>query len=258
MKQLPNIFTLLNLFFGCIAIVLILQNGIVPVSGEEGDIMIMLPEKIYWASVFIGIAAVIDFLDGLVARMLNLSSEMGKQLDSLADVVSFGAAPGMIVYQFLRLAYAQQENGLDVSAIWLLPAFIIPCAGAYRLARFNLDTEQSYGFKGVPIPAAGLLIASFPLIYWYANKPVLISILLNQWFWYVLIAIVAYLMVSTKPMMALKFKGFSVKNDRPKLALIALAIVAGIILHWLAVPVVFIAYVLLSLAMPEYAKGVKS
>ncbi len=258
MKQLPNIFTLLNLFFGCIAIVLILQNGMVSVSNQEGDMMLMLPEKIYWASVFIGIAAIIDFLDGLVARMLNLSSEMGKQLDSLADVVSFGAAPGMIVYQFLRLAYAQQENGLDISAIWLLPAFVIPCAGAYRLARYNLDTEQSYGFKGVPIPAAGLLIASFPLIYWYANKPFLISILLNQWFWYILIAVIAYLMISTLPMMALKFKGFSVKNDKPKLILIALAIVAGIILHWLAVPVVFIAYVLLSLAMPEYAKGAKS
>src|SRR3712207_2952421 len=116
----------------------------------------MLPEKIYWASVFIGIAAAIDFLDGLVARILHVSSDMGKQLDSLADLVSFGVAPGMIVYQFLRLSYAQQENGLDVSALWLLPAFIIPCAGAYRLGRFNLDTEQSYGFKGVPIPAAGL------------------------------------------------------------------------------------------------------
>lgn len=230
----------------------------VPLNSQEGELMLMLPEKIYWASVFIAIAAIIDFLDGLVARIMNVSSEMGKQLDSLADVVSFGVAPAMIVYQFLRLSFAQQEDGLDVSALWLLPAFIIPCAGAFRLGRFNLDEEQSYGFKGVPIPAAGLLIASFPLIYWYSNKPFAISLLLNQWFWYALIAVVAYLMVSTLPMMALKFKQLSIKNDYPKFILIGVAIVAGIFLQWLAVPVVFVAYVIISLAMPDYARGGKN
>jgi len=255
MKQLPNIFTLLNLFFGCIAIVFILQNGLVSLTNEGGELMLMLPEKIYLASVFIGIAAVIDFLDGLVARLLNVHSDMGKQLDSLADLVSFGVAPAMIVYQFLRLSYAQQENGLDISALWLLPAFIIPCAGAYRLGRFNLDQEQSYGFKGVPIPAAGLLIASFPLIYWYSNLPFAISLLLNTWFWYTLIAVVSYLMVARAPMMALKFKELDIKHDLPKFTLIIVAVIAGIFLHWLAVPVVFIAYVILSLAMPGYAKG---
>lgn len=257
MKQLPNIFTLLNLFFGCIAIVLILQNPMVPVSGQNGEVLLMLPEKIYWASAIIGIAAIIDFFDGLVARMLNLSSEMGKQLDSLADVVSFGVAPGMIIYQFLSLSFAQQENGLDVSSLWLLPAFIVPCSGAYRLARFNLDKEQSFGFKGVPIPAAGLLIASFPLIYWYSNSTFAVNILLNPWFWYALILIVCYLMLSTLPMMALKFKGLSFKNDYPKLILLAVALVSGIFLHWLAVPVVFVAYVALSLAMPGYARGTR-
>jgi len=228
----------------------------VPLTSEEGDLMLMLPEKIYMASVFIGIAAVIDFLDGLVARIMKVNTEMGKQLDSLADIVSFGVAPGMIVYQFLRLSYAQQENGLDVSALWLLPAFIIPCAGAYRLARFNLDKEQSFGFKGVPIPAAGLLIASFPLIYWYSNTPLAVSLLLNNRFWYALIAIIAFLMVSQIPMMALKFKKLTIKNDFPKFILIAVAIVCGIVLKWLAVPVVFLAYIILSMAMPEYAKGV--
>jgi len=255
MKQLPNIFTLLNLFFGCVAIVFILQNGLMSLTNERGELMLMLPEKIYLASVFIGIAAVIDFLDGLVARLLNVHSEMGKQLDSLADLVSFGVAPAMIVYQFLRLSYAQQENGLDISALWLLPAFIIPCAGAYRLGRFNLDREQSYGFKGVPIPAAGLLIASFPLIYWYSSLPFATSLLLNAWFWYAVIAIVSYLMVAKAPMIALKFKELDVKRDLPKFSLVFLAIVAGIFLKWLAVPLVFVAYVVLSLAMPQYARG---
>jgi CDP-diacylglycerol--serine O-phosphatidyltransferase len=255
MKQLPNIFTLLNLFFGCIAIVFILQIAMVPVADQNGEVMLVLPEKMYWASIFIGIAAVIDFLDGLVARMLHLSSDMGKELDSLADVVSFGVAPGMIIYQFLRLSFAQQENGLEISALWLLPAFIVPCAGAFRLARFNLDKEQSYGFKGVPIPAVGLLIASFPLIYWYSNSAFAVRLLSNIWFWYLLIAAVAYLMICTLPMMALKFKGLNLKNDLPKFILVGIAIVAGIVFHWLSVPVVFVAYVAISLAMPHYARG---
>ena len=261
MKQLPNIFTLLNLFFGCLAIVFILQNNTIflvvdpDLQIQYPNALINKPETIYWASIFIGIAAVIDFLDGLVARLIYLDSDMGKQLDSLADLVSFGVAPGMIVYQFLRLSYAQQENGLDVSALWLLPAFIIPCAGAYRLGRFNLDKEQSYGFKGVPIPAAGLLIASFPLIYWYSNTPFAVGLLLNIWFWYALIAVVAYLMVSQVPMIALKSKELNIKHDLPKFILIIVAIVAGILLQWLAVPVVFVAYVILSLTMPQYAKG---
>jgi CDP-diacylglycerol--serine O-phosphatidyltransferase len=145
-----------------------------------------------------------------------------------------------------------------MSALWLLPAFVVPCAGAFRLARFNLDKEQSYGFKGVPIPAAGLLVASFPLIYWYSNNASVVRVLLNPWFWYALIAILAYLMISTLPMMALKFKGLSFKNDLPKFILLALAIVAGFIFQWLAVPIVFVAYVVLSLSMPDYARGIKA
>ena len=255
MKQIPNIFTLLNLFFGCIAIILIMQNGMVATVNDDGETMLMLPEKIYWASAFIGIAAIIDFLDGLVARLLNYASEMGKQLDSLADVVSFGVAPAMIIYQFLRLSFAQQEGGMDVSALWLLPAFALPCAGAYRLARFNLDKNQTTYFKGVPIPAVGLLVASFPLIYWYTQNDTVIHILLNQWFWYLLVAILSVLMVSRLPMLALKFKGFNLKNDLPKIILLILAIVLGLIIKWLAVPVVFVLYVLLSLSMKKYVTG---
>lgn len=218
-------------------------------TNENGELLLMLPEKIYLASVFIGIAAVIDFLDGFVARMLKATSEMGKQLDSLADVVSFGVAPGLIVYQFLRLAFAQQQDGLNISAAWLLPAFIIPCAGAYRLARYNIDTEQSHGFKGVPIPAVGLLIASFSLIYWYSNTHFVIRLLLNQWFWYCIIAVTSYLMVSTLPMLALKFEDVGVKGNLPKIILLVTTILAAIFLQWLAVPVVFVVYVILSLVV---------
>jgi CDP-diacylglycerol--serine O-phosphatidyltransferase len=260
MKVVPNIFTLLNLFFGCLAITMVLQNELVFTTGSEGESMVVLPEKMYMASLFIALAAVIDFFDGLVARLCKVASEMGKQLDSLADVVSFGVAPGMIIYQFLRLAFAQQPGGLDTSTLWLLPAFILPCAGAYRLARYNVDIMQVFGFSGVPIPAAGLLIASFPLIYWNTDVPWIYSLLLNTWFWFAVVAILSYLMVSTLPMMALKFKDLSVKNNMPKIVLLLVAVAAAFTLKWLAIPATFLAYVMISLfvKVPEQPKGIDS
>src|SRR5215831_12611579 len=107
MKQIPNLFTLLNLIFGCIAIVFVLQNGLVVFTNDQGTQLLDVPEKIWMASLFIGLAAFVDFLDGFVARLFKATSEMGKQLDSLADLVSFGVAPAMIIYQFLRFSYAK-------------------------------------------------------------------------------------------------------------------------------------------------------
>jgi CDP-diacylglycerol--serine O-phosphatidyltransferase len=251
MKQIPNIFTLLNLFFGCLAIVVTMQSGLAIQVDATGQQLVEIPESIYLASIFIAIAAVIDFLDGFVARLLKASSEMGKQLDSLADVVSFGVAPGMIVYQFLRLSFAQQDDGLDISTLWLMPAFIIPCAGAYRLARFNIDTEQSFGFKGVPIPAAGLFIAAFPLVYWYSNNNTIVEVLRNQWFWYAIVLVISFLMVSTLPMLALKFKGVNIKKLLPFIIIAIVAVVSAIFVGWLAVPIVFLTYVLVSLIFKQ-------
>lgn len=247
MKQLPNIFTLLNLVFGCLAIVAILQNGIIINETAEGVQLLDIPEKIWLASFFIGLAAVIDFVDGFVARMFNAGSEMGKQLDSLADVVSFGVAPGMIIYQFLRLSYAQDAAGVEVSMIWLVPAFILPAAAAWRLAKFNIDTSQSHSFKGMPVPAAGIFVASLPLIYWNVNDALVQQLLLNKWFLYGIVLVLSSLMISSLPLMALKFKDFSVQNNWPKYLLIIVAIIAAILLKWMAIPLVVVAYVILSL-----------
>lgn len=255
MKSIPNLFTLLNLFFGCLAVILILQNGITVLYNPDGSQYIGMPEKTELASFFIGLAALVDFLDGLVARLFKATSPMGKELDSLADVVSFGVAPGMILYQLLRLSFAGQEDGLDVSVGWLLPALLIPCAAAYRLARFNIDDAQQYGFKGVPTPAAGLLIASLPLISWYTNSRMVEAALLNKWVLYALILLIAYLMVSNLPLMAIKFKDTSVKGNLPKLLLVVLAVVAAIFLRWLAVPVVFVFYIIVSLAFQDGAQA---
>lgn len=253
MKNIPNLFTLLNLFFGCIAIVLILQTGIAVLTYTDGTQYIDMPERMGWASLFIGLAGLVDFFDGLVARLFKASSPLGKQLDSLADLVSFGVAPGMILYQLLRLSYSGQPNGLDVSVGWLLPALIFPCCSAYRLARFNIDDTQAYGFKGMPAPAAGLLIASLPLIRWYSKSEQVQALIVNKWVLYGLIVVVGWLMVSKLPLMALKFKDAGLRNNWPKLALVVLAVLAAVFLKWLAVPVVFIFYIIVSLALPASA-----
>jgi CDP-diacylglycerol--serine O-phosphatidyltransferase len=251
MKYIPNLFTLLNLFFGCIAVILILQNGVAAVSFGDGTQYISMPERVGLASLFMGLAGLVDFFDGFVARLFKATSPMGKQLDSLADLVSFGVAPGMILYQLLRLSFARLPVGLDVPVAWLLPALLFPCCAAYRLARFNIDESQAYGFKGMPAPAAGLLIASLPLIGWYSPSEGVQGLVTNPWVLYGLIVVVGGLMVSKLPLMALKFKDTSLKNNWPKVALLVLAVLAAVFLKWLAVPVVFVFYIIVSLMAKE-------
>ena len=248
MKQIPNAFTLLNLIFGCLAVVFILQGGILIANSPEGSQTIEIPEKIWYASLCIGLASVADFADGLLARLLKVSSPIGKELDSLSDVVSFGVAPGMILFQFLRLSLMNQEDGVDAPLIYALPAFLIPCASAWRLARFNLDPSQQTGFKGVPTPAMGLLVASLPLIYWTTDSQTIADLLLNKWFLYGIILVLSAAMVSRIPLMALKFQDFSFRHNLPAILLLILSATAGLFLKWLAVPVIFILYVVLSLA----------
>lgn len=248
MKQIPNIFTLFNMVFGCMAIVFALQtNAVIIYLNNQFNSSFNIPEKLSWAAICILIAAVIDFLDGFVARLLKATSAMGKQLDSLCDVVSFGVAPSVILYQLLKFSYAREENGLDVSIAWLVPSFILACAAAYRLARFNLDTDQQFSFKGVPVPAVGIVIASFPLILHFNYINSINTLIINKWFLYAVILLLSYLMLSNHRMMSLKFADFTFKENLQKIILLIVAIVAALFLQWIAVPVVFIVYVLLSL-----------
>ncbi|HVZ98671.1 MAG TPA: CDP-alcohol phosphatidyltransferase family protein [Chitinophagaceae bacterium] len=248
MKQIPNIFTLLNLFAGCLAIVFALQTNAINIYVNDGfTSSFNIPERLTWAAFCIIAAAIIDFLDGFIARLLKATSSIGKQLDSLSDVVSFGVAPAMIVYQLLRFSYAREENGLDVSVGWLLPAFVIACAAAYRLAKFNLDESQTITFKGVPVPAVGLLIASFPLTLHFNSITHINDIIINKWFLYAVILIVSCLMISNIKMMSLKFADLGIKGNMPRMILLVIGIVAAIFLQWAAVPVIFVAYIIISL-----------
>lgn len=242
MKQIPNLFTLLNLVFGCIAIIYIFKDDGFLFTNKNGEFSIGL----MIGAMYIFFAAVIDFLDGFVARLFGATSEMGAQLDSLADIVSFGVAPAMIIYRLLQHAYGQ--TGLSLIPFWyLMPALLIPCAGAWRLARFNIDKTQTYYFRGVPIPAAGLTFASFPFII-NADVKWLNNLFMQPLSLYTAIGVISILMVSNIPLISLKFKNFSIKNNLDKVILLAITLIAIIFLKWAAIPIVFVAYVLVSLA----------
>jgi len=248
MKNLPNYFTLLNLVAGCIAIVLSLQtNNISIYIADDGVSSFNIPENLSLAALFLYAAGVIDFLDGFVARCFKVSSEMGKQLDSLADVVSFGVAPAVLLFQLLRMSYLKEEGGLETSLWVLMPVFIYAAAAAFRLAKFNLDTRQTNCFRGVPTPAAGLLVASFPLILHYGSSFTYINEwLVNKWFLYGISVVLAWLMVCDLPLLALKFTGNKTTFNLPRMLLLVAAIVAALLLRWLAVPVMFVLYLLIS------------
>lgn len=246
-KHIPNLITLLNLFFGCLAIVVTFQSGTMATLDETGAMVIEIPEQMYYASMFIGLAAVVDFFDGFAARLLKVNSELGKQLDSLADVVSFGVAPAFIVFQFLRLSLATDINALSHTTFMMLPAFVIALAGAYRLAKFNIDPDQSTYFKGVPIPMIGILTAAFPLVYWQSQTTIFSTLLLNSSFWYVYIILVSTLMVMDRPMLALKSLSGKKKLILPLALVVVETIISAYFFKWMAIPFGFIGYCLVSL-----------
>lgn len=248
MKQIPNLFTLLNLVFGCIAIILILQPGENIASLQEGNLLLTLPEKITYASFFIFAAGIVDFLDGFVARLMKASSEMGKQLDSLSDVVTFGVAPAMIMYQLLRMSYLKEASAFDTSVVLLLPALLIACCAAWRLAKFNIDARQSTTFFGVPTPITAMVVASLPLIIWF-NQWGLAELLVNKWILYLLTLVLSVMMVVDVPIMSLKFKDYSFRNNQPKFILVAAAVMLAIIFQWAAIPMIYLLYVVLSLLL---------
>jgi CDP-diacylglycerol--serine O-phosphatidyltransferase len=246
-KQIPNFITLLNLYFGCLAIMSTFEAGAMFAMDDNGGVIVEIPAKLFFASLYIGLAGLMDFFDGFAARLLKVSSDMGKQLDSLADIISFGLAPAFIVFQFLRLSLASDMNALTQQPIGLFAAFLIPMAGAYRLARFNLDVEQTTYFKGVPIPMIGILTAAFPLIYWQSPSPLISKMVLSPLFWFAYIFLVSFLMVMKRPMLALKSLGNKKQLLLPLLLVVLEVMVTAFFYRWLAIPFGFIGYCLVSL-----------
>jgi CDP-diacylglycerol--serine O-phosphatidyltransferase len=218
-SNIPNGFTLLNLLSGVIGIIWVLQGDIL--SGAY----------------FILISAVFDFFDGFAARILKVSSEIGKQLDSLADLVSFGVLPGFILFKM-----AAEQYGLE-----LLPYFtlIVPLLSAYRLAKFNLDTRQSDRFIGLPTPANALFISTLPYL---AISVPQVGVWLNNPLILVIVAwVMAILLVLEIPLIALKFQNFSLKSNVFRYTLLGMAALLISFLGLAGIPSVILAYIGLSL-----------
>jgi CDP-diacylglycerol--serine O-phosphatidyltransferase len=245
MKHLPNILTLGNLFSGCIAIAFILnsQPFLSEINGQQ--YWVVGTTQAYYGSLFILFAGIFDLFDGMVARWLGVSSPLGKDLDSLADVVSFGVAPSMILMKMLWVAWIQKPHAMDVSMIWLAPAFLVACFGALRLARFNNSPTTTSYFTGVPIPAIGLVVASFPLINLY-NPMNIGTSMQSPWIIYSIIGILCWLMVSKIKLFTLKFSQFSLKKNWVQLAWFGLTLISLPFLKILAVPFSFLLYLALS------------
>jgi len=247
MKHLPNLLTLANLFCGCIAIGFILsaQNFTTSFNIDE---YIEVPgiEQPYWGSVFIFLAAVFDMLDGWVARALRVFSPLGKDLDSLADLVSFGVAPSMILFKLLWGGYMMRPEAMDVSMIFMAPAFLLACFAALRLARFNISpNEKQPVFSGLPVPAVGIFVASFPLIVW--QNPLGIAMnLYNVWFLYLLIAVLCWLMVSKLRFFKFIPGSFSFATLWPQLVIIVVCVASFPFLKSASIALAFVVYLLLS------------
>lgn len=226
-KHIPNFITCLNLLCGCLACITAFEGT---VGGEH---------KIFIASLFICAAAVFDFLDGFAARLLKAYSPMGKELDSLSDLVSFGLAPGLIAYLFasdLVLTYNTIPAGKYVPYL----ALLIPIFSALRLAKFNIDDRQTTSFIGLPVPANALFWIG---VYFFG-----ISYGLEYpYIWMVLVILFSYLMVSEIPMFSLKFSNYSIKDNFLRYLIIVAAIVSVSIFGLGGFAPVIVLYILLSL-----------
>lgn len=243
-KQIPNLLTLLNLLCGSIAVILAVNSHFVS------------------AALFVFLGIFFDFFDGFAARKLNVQSELGLQLDSLADMVTSGLVPGIFMYKLLQLVGPSWQESVDSLGFnrtigfefsnpefyFVLPiiGLLITLASAYRLAKFNLDEDQQGFFKGLPTPANTLLIISLPLIIEFQNSDAINAIILNKWFLIGLTFLSCYLLNSGIKLFALKFKNYSFKDNATRYIFLILCIVLLIVLQFAAIPIIILLYIIMS------------
>ena len=228
-KYVPNLITLSNLFCGTVAIVFAVRGAI------------------DWAALFVAIGIFLDFFDGFFARLLHVKSEMGLQLDSLADMVTSGVVPGIVMFQLLsNSTYVLQT---EETFAMLLPyvGFLITLASAYRLANFNIDTRQTSGVIGLPTPANTMFILSLPLILQYQPTELFDSLLHNMWVLLGITLLSAYLLNAELALFALKFSDYSFKNNALKYIFLALCVILLLSLKIIAIPLIILLYIILSL-----------
>ena len=239
-KHIPNILTGFNLLCGLISITMVLQGSFI------------------LASLFIFIAAVFDYLDGTAARLLDARSELGKQLDSLADVVSFGVAPGIIIFQLLYISCNGSCNILERLYITPYFALLIPICSAIRLAKFNIDPRQEETFIGLPTPAMAVFFASIPLVLFL--QPHLFSVIRMDFMFdffsntriLVMLAVFfSYLMISDFRIFSMKFKSSKWKGNEVRYIFLFLSLSLVILFSVSAIPLILLVYLLLSMVFQK-------
>lgn len=232
--QLPNFITSLNLVSGSIAVIFAIDGHLV------------------WAAIFICAAAVFDFLDGFAARMLKAYSEIGKQLDSLADVVSFGVAPGAILFTLLEFSlFGKNELIFEISAKWyewiiLFTAFLVPVFGAIRLARFNVNSSNENFFRGLPIPANGLLWASLALMLEKPEFYDLLQIIYSTKNLVILGIFMSGMMVIQMPMFSMKPKSLGLKENWYRYLFLVLSALLLVFFQVYALTFIILLYIILN------------
>ena len=222
-KHIPNLITLLNLFSGCIALVYAVE------SKEPNFEMVFF---------FVCLGIFLDFFDGFFARLFKVSSPLGLQLDSLADMVTSGLVPGFVMFLML-------SKNADSSFIPYL-GFIITLGSCYRLANFNIDTRQTDSFIGLPTPANALLILSLPLVLQNTNQELIRTFLENQWVLLAITAFSAYILNAEIPLFSLKIKEFSFAKNKLQIIFLTISVALLIAFQFLGIPLVILFYVLLS------------
>lgn len=231
LRYIPNAFTMANILSGCIAVLFAVNDRL--------DI----------AALFVAIGIFFDFFDGFFARKFNVASEVGLQLDSLADMITSGLVPGIVMYQLITHAlgtpWGKDYFSYMPTLAWL--GFAITLASAYRLARFNVDSEQKDRFLGLPTPANALLILSFPLILMYEEYTIAKAILTNPYL-LVLITILSCVLLNARlPLFALKFNNFGWAQNMQRYIFLVASLVLLIALRYLAIPIIILLYIVLSL-----------
>jgi len=227
-KHIPNIITLTNLFFGCCAMASVLYGQFV-----QG----------FYFFLASGLA---DYLDGTFARVLKVKSDIGKQLDSLADMVSFGVVPGAVLYMLLVKGFAGQDVLPIELTLAASPAFLVTLFSAIRLANFNIDTRQTENFIGMPTPAVAMFAIGLMLIYQFDSFG-LASLMCNPVFLYITIPVLCWLMVGQFPMFGLKFKNLKWAGNEIRFAFAATALLLGICLKEAAFSAIIAAYVVFTI-----------
>ena len=232
MKYLPNLITLGNLFCGSVAIIYAVQENFVS------------------AAFFVILGIVLDFFDGFFARLLKVTGELGKQLDSLADMVTSGLVPGVIMFKLMQINLKSDPNSfifdepvLDVALIGLL----ITLAACLRLAKFNLDKRQTDQFIGLPTPAMCLVVISLPLIQKYSDVEFAKDLIANNYFLIALTWVLSYLMNAEIFLFSLKFKDYSIAKNKIKYLFLIVSIILIFTLKYLAIPLLILFYIILSL-----------